>query len=82
MKKLTHTTPVRELMPDNYLGIIAEATGAWPSNISEIVKSERTTSKVWPEVEKLAIKNDSKAYYARIEYLNSIRRKPYHPMAA
>lgn len=82
MQKSNETKPVRELMPEGFLGLIAMATGAWPSNISEVVNSERTTSGIWPEVEKLAIKTDSKSYYERIEYLNSIRRKKYYPAAA
>lgn len=82
MQKSNDTTPVRDLMPEGYLAKIAEATGAWKPNISDVVKSERTTSGIWPEVEKLAIKTDSKAYYQRIEYLNSIRKKPYYPAAA
>lgn len=82
MNNLTATKPIRELMPEGYLGIIASETGAWPSNISEIVSSERTSSGIWPSVERLAKESDSKAYYARIDYLNSIRRKKYTPQAA
>ncbi|MBO2009209.1 hypothetical protein [Hymenobacter negativus] len=50
-------TPVkmRQLMPPGFLGILADRTRCTSvPDLSQIVLRERTTSKYWPEVEKLA----------------------------
>lgn len=75
MSKSNEPKPIRELMPEGYLPKIAQMTGAWPSNISEVVNSERTRSKIWPAIEQLAKETDSKAYKARIEWLSTNRSK-------
>lgn len=64
---------IRELMPEGYLRIIAHETLAYPSTISEAVVSERTNSKLWPVIERLAKETDSKAYKARMEFLEKSR---------
>lgn len=73
MKKSTDTTPIRELMPDKYLPKIAEMTGVGRSTISNVVRDETITSKIWPAVEQLAKETDSKAYAARMEYIKTRR---------
>lgn len=65
--------PIRELMPDGYLRIIAHETMAYPSTISEAVVSERTNSKLWPVIERLAKETDSKAYKERMDWLAAHR---------
>lgn len=73
MQKTIETTPIRDLMPEGFLRKIAQATGAYPSNISEIVNSERTNSKIWYAIEELAKETDSKAYKKRMEFLEKNR---------
>jgi hypothetical protein len=65
--------PIRDLMPEGYTRIIAAETMAYPSTISEAVVSERTNSKLWPIIERLAKETDSKAYKARMEWLSATR---------
>ena len=50
------TSPkMRELMPDGFLGTLADRTGCKSvPDLSQIVLRERTTSKYWPAVEALA----------------------------
>lgn len=69
MKKSEQTTPIRDLMPEGYLPKIAELTGVSRSNISNVVRDERTTSKIWPAVEKLAKDTNAAAYEARMAFL-------------
>lgn len=46
---------MRELMPDGFLGTLADRTGCKSvPDLSQIVLRERTTSKYWPAVEALA----------------------------
>lgn len=73
MKKSEDTTPIRELMPDGYLPKIAELTGVGRSTISNVVRDETITSKIWPAVEALAKETDSKAYAARMEFIKARR---------
>ena len=61
MKKTEQTTPIRELMPDGYLPKLVELTGVSRSNISNTVRDERTTSKIWPFVEQLARQTNAAA---------------------
>lgn len=69
MKKSEQTIPIRDLMPDGYLPKLVEMTGVSRSNISNIVRDERTTSKIWPSVEKLAKETNAAAYEARMAFL-------------
>lgn len=69
MKVQKQTTPIRDLMPEGYLPKIAELTGVSRSNISNVVRDERTTSKIWPYVERLARDTNAAAYEARMAYL-------------
>ena len=73
MKKSEDTTPIRNLMPDGYLPKIAQMTGVGRSTISNVVRDETITSKVWPAVETLAKETDSKAYALRMEYIKTRR---------
>ena len=69
MKAQKPTIPIRELMPDGYLPKISELTGVSRSNISNVVRDERFTSKIWPVVEQLAKETNAAAYEARMAYL-------------
>lgn len=61
-------------MPDNFTMDLAKELGVDPSNISRIINLEKTTSKYWPAIERLAMQTDSKAYRARIKYLEQKRQ--------
>ena len=86
MTKTTTTTPIRDLMPEGYIGIISGDTGSWAGNISDVVRNERTGSSLWPHVEKLAKKSNAKAYKERMEFLKQRdadrKVKRYHSNAA
>lgn len=69
MNLQNNTTPIRNLMPEGYLPKIAELTGVGRSNISNVVRDERITSKIWPVVEKLARETNAAAYEARMSFL-------------
>lgn len=64
---------IREIMPDDFTMILATELQVDPSNVSRVVKLEKTTSKYWPAIERLAIQTDSKAYRARIKFLEQKR---------
>lgn len=55
-----HSTPpnrtsIRACMPEGYLSMLAERTGVkTPTNLSQIVRLEQTSSKHWPAVVQLA----------------------------
>jgi hypothetical protein len=69
------TKPIRDLMPEGYTRLIISELGRGSaSNICEVVMTEKTTSKYWPAVEKLAMQTDSRAYRARLKYLTAKRQ--------
>ena len=75
MKITPETKPIRELMPAGYTRMILSELGSGSaSNISEVVTTEKTNSKYWPTIEKIALKTDPKAYRARMKYLESKRQ--------
>ena len=58
---------MRALMPDGFLGTLADRTGCKSvPDLSQIVLRERTTSKYWAAVEQLAKETDP-AGFARWE---------------
>ena len=63
------TTPIRELMPEGYIPKLVEYTGAARSTISNVVKDERYTSKIWPFVKMLAVQTNPEAYAERMAFL-------------
>ncbi|MFC6998030.1 hypothetical protein [Rufibacter roseus] len=67
--KETNTRPVRELMPDGYLNLVAQESGMSNPNISNVVNNEKRTSFIWPIVERLAKETDAKAYEKRMKFL-------------
>lgn len=69
MKAQKQTIPIRDLMPEGYLPKLVELTGVSRSNISQIVRDERTTSKIWPAVERLAKETNASAYEARMAFI-------------
>jgi len=65
---------IRQLMPEDFTMTLARELGVDPANVSRVVSLEKTTSKYWPAIERLAIQTDSKAYRARIKYLEQKRQ--------
>jgi hypothetical protein len=61
---------IREIMPDDFTMTLAREIGCDPSNVSRVINLEKTTSKYWPAIEKLALKTDAKAYRERMKFLN------------
>lgn len=56
---------MRELMPDGFLGMLADRTGCKSvPDLSQIVLRERTTSKYWPAVLALALETNPAGYAA------------------
>lgn len=75
MQNNSEPKPIRDLMPKGFSMIICQAKGdADPSVVSKVVKLEKTTSSYWPFVEQLAMQTDSKAYKARMKYLEAKRQ--------
>jgi hypothetical protein len=64
---------IRQLMPAHFTMALARELQVDPANISRVVSLEKTTSKYWPAIEKLAMQTDSRAYRARMKYLETQR---------
>ncbi|PSR54198.1 hypothetical protein AHMF7605_12025 [Adhaeribacter arboris] len=65
---------IREIMPPNFTMNLARELQVDPANVSRVVNIEKTTSKYWPAIERLAIATDSKAYRERMKFLESKRQ--------
>jgi hypothetical protein len=61
-----HQPPrIRACMPEGYLPLLAERTGVKVlTNLSQIVRLEQTSSKHWPEVERLAAETNPEGFAA------------------
>lgn len=76
----TEPKPIRELMPRGYTRIIAresmktEGVMAYTPTICEAVVNERTTSKLWPMIAKLAKETDPQAFAERMQWLHDTRK--------
>lgn len=56
---------IRKLMPDGFLGTLADRTGCTSMpDLSQIVLRERTASKYWPAVLKLAEETNPQGFAA------------------
>lgn len=69
------TIPIRDLMPELFLRTIMDRVradkGRAPQmpNLSDIIASERYTSKYWPYIEQLALETNPEQYRERMAYL-------------
>ena len=62
---------IHEILQDaeSYSSKLAVACRTNASNVIQVVKLEKNTSKYWPEIEKLAIATDPEAYHMRMAWL-------------
>ncbi|WP_026462609.1 hypothetical protein [Adhaeribacter aquaticus] len=72
---------VREIMPEDFTMILAKELRVDPANISRVVKLEKTNSKYWPAIERLAMATDSKAYKQRLAFLEKNYPSPVKAVA-
>lgn len=82
MVATTPTTPIRDLMPDLFIRTIIVRvkadTGKAPQMpiISDVVASERHTSKYWSYIEELALETNPELYCERMAYLREQAGEP------
>ncbi len=71
MKTIEEPKTVREILPAGWLPALAKKCKSDRSYISGVVNDEKITSRHWANIAAMAMETDSKAYAARIEYLQS-----------